>query len=131
MKAWAAAVALLLLPEIASAACVNRFLQRRESTGHWLVTLLTGRMTFQEAQALAKDIEEKRATPIEWLDEKGKTVAKQLGPLRVMRPMPVACEGKASGVIMVTTFLAVKPPSEKMSVKFGEKTVVEFDEQKD
>ena len=130
MKRIAAAVALLLLPELASAACVNRFLQRRESPGHWLITLLTGTMTFQEAQALSKDIQEKRAQPIEWVDEKGKTIAKQLGILRPMRPMPVACEGKPSGVIMVATFLAAKPPEGKMSVKFPAATVV-FDEQKE
>ena len=132
MHRWAPAVALLLMPHFASAACVNRFLPRRESTGHWLVTLLTGRMTYQEAQTLAKDINEKRAASIEWVDEKGKTISKQVAPLRVMRPMPsVACEGKPSGVIMVVTFLATKPPSDKMYVKFDPATTVLFDEQKD
>ena len=123
---------MVLIPEIASAACVNRFLPRRESTGRWLVTLLTGRLTFQEAQALAKDITEKRAEPLEWVDDKGKTIAKQLGALRVMRPMPsVACEGKTSGVIMVTSFLGAKPPAIKMNVKFDASTIVVFDEQKE
>ena len=95
MTRWLAAFAILLLPEVAGAAsCVNRFVERRESTGHWLVTLLTGHLTFQEAQTLGRDIAAKRAAPIEWVDDKGKMLARQLGDLRVMRPMPVACEGK-------------------------------------
>jgi hypothetical protein len=132
MKRLAAAVLLVLMPQVASAACINRFLQRRDAPGRWLITLLTGHMTFQEAQALAKDISERRAEPIEWVDDKGKTIAKQVSPLKVMRPMPsVACEGKASGVIMVTSFLAAKPPAVRMNVKFGANTTVPFDEQKE
>ena len=123
---------LALMPHVASAACVNRFLQRRDAPGRWLITLLTGRMTFQEAQTLAKEIAERRSEPIEWVDEKGKTIAKQVSPLKVMRPMPsVACEGKPSGVIMVTSFLSAKPPGGTMNVKFDPKTIVAFEEQKE
>ena len=126
------AVALVFAPVVAAAApCVNRFVQRRESSGRWVITLLTGRLTFQEAQTLAHDIEEKRAEPIEWVDGKGKTIARQLGELRVVRPMPVACDDKPSGVIMVVTFLATRPPEEKMLVRLEPKTVVLFMEQKE
>ena len=125
------AIALLCAAPAADAAmCVNRFVQRRESTARWVVTLLTGRMTFQEAQTLAHDIAEKRAAPVEWVDSKGKTLAKQIGELRIVRPMPVGCD-KPSGVVLIVTFLAPKPPAETMTVKFDPKTVVEFEEQKE
>ena len=127
-----AAAALLLFAEVASAAtCVNRFVTRRESAGRWVITLLTGRLTFQEAQVLAKEIDAKRSPPIEWVDAKGNAIATQLGTLRVMRPMPVACAGKPSGVIVVVTFIAVKPPLDKMLVKFDASTTVGFEEQKE
>lgn len=129
---FAAVFALMLAAETAAAAtCVNRFVERRESSGRWVITLLTGRLTFQEAQALAKGIDERRAAPIEWLDDKGATIARQLGPMKVVRPMPVACEGKPSGVIVVVTFLAARPPLDKMIVKFDPNTIVEFEQQKE
>lgn len=131
MRRWAAAIAIVLLPNVAGAACVNRFVGRNDVTGHWVITLLTGHLTFQEAQALAHEIAAKQAPPIEWVDQKGKTIARQLGDLRVMRPMPVACDGKASGVIVVATFLASRGPSETMRVKFNAATIVDFDEQKE
>lgn len=131
MRRLAAVLAIAILPQAAHAACVNRFVTRRESTGRWMITLLTGHLTFQEAQALSKAIEAKQAPAIEWVDEKGKTVARQLGELRVMRPMPVACDGKPSGSILVVTFLAPRPPELKMRVKFDPNTTVAFDEQKE
>lgn len=132
MTRWTLAVALLLVPQVASAAsCVNRFVQRREAAGRWVVTLLTGHLTFQEAQALSKEIKAKRAAPIDWVDEKGRTIARQISDLRVMRPMPVACGDKTSGSIMVLTFLAARAPTTKMIVKFAPGLVVPFDEQKE
>lgn len=132
MTRWAAAVALILLSDIASAApCINRFVQRRESAGRWVITLLTGHLTFQEAQTLSREIDAKRAAPVEWVDAKGNALATQFGPMRVMRPMPVACDTKPSGVIVVVTFLAARPPLDKMIVKFTPNNVVEFEEQKE
>lgn len=131
MRRCAVAIAVVLTAHAASAACVNKFVQFRESPARWNITLLTGYLTFQEATALARDIRAKRAAPIEWVDEKGKALARQFGDLRVVRPMPVACDGKASGVIVVVTFLAPRPPVEKMRVKFDANTIVEFEEQKE
>lgn len=133
MRRWTLlAVALAIVPHIAGAAsCVNKFVQHREASGRWVITLLTGYLTFQDAQALAHGIATKKAAPLEWVDDKGKTVARQISELRVMRPMPVACGEKASGVIMVTTFLSAHPPEGRMRVKIDEKTIVDFDEQKE
>ena len=104
------------------AACVNRFVSRSERQLQ-VVTLLTGKYTFQEAQAMA------RTAHLEWLDESGKTVAKQFGELKVVRPMPVGCDGKTSGVVLIASFATTRPPSKKMIVKFDANTTVTFDEQ--
>lgn len=117
-------------PHAAAAACVNRFVQRREAPGRWVVTLLTGRLTYQEAQTLTREITAGRSAPLDWVDDRGKSLGKQIGLLRVVRPMPVACEGKSSGSILLATFLAPKPPAGKMNVKFNSAMTVEFEEQK-
>ena len=129
MIRWAAALLLLFAADAASAACVNRFTQRRDTPGRWLVTLLTGHFTFQEAQTLARDIGAGRAPKLEWVDDKGKPLGKQFGDLKIVRPMPVACDGKPSGSVILVTFLAPRAPSAKISVKFPAKSV-DFEEQK-
>lgn len=128
MKIALSLCAVLLLAGSAQAACVNRFVARAERPRQ-IVTLLTGKLTFQEAQALAAAIQEKQAPPLEWVSADGKSVAKQFGELKVMRPMPVGCDGKPSGVVMVATFIALAGPSKKMYVKLDPDTTVEFDEQ--
>lgn len=107
-----------------AATCINRFVTRSERTTQ-VVTLLTGKYTFQEAQAMAK------TAKLEWLDESGKTLAKQFGELKVVRPMPVGCDGKTSGVVLIASFAATRPPSRKMIVRFDANTTVTFDEQLD
>jgi hypothetical protein len=94
-----------------------------------VVTLLTGKLTFQEAQDLAAAIAKKQAPPFEWLNESGKLVAKQYGDIKVVRPMPVGCDGKSSGVVIVASFGSSLPPAKKMFVKINENTTVEFEEQ--
>ena len=129
MKPIVALLALLVAaPHAAAAACVNRFVVRNDRPRQ-VVTLLTGKLTFQEAQALAAAIDKKEAAPIEWHGDGGKLVAKQVGALRVVRPMPVGCDGKSSGVVVVATFLSQNPPSKKMTVKLNADTTVSFDEQ--
>ena len=121
--AVALVLALVLLAQPASAAvCVNRFVNRTEKTLQ-VVTLLTGKYTFQEAQAMAK------TAKLEWVDEAGKTIARQFGDLRVVRPMPVGCDGKTSGVVLIATFGSTRPPAKKMLVKFDAQTTVAFDQQ--
>ena len=120
--------ALVVSAQAASAACVNRFVYRTERPLQ-VVTLLTGKLTFQEAQELAAAIQKKQSPPLEWVNEAGKSVAKQYGELKVVRPMPVGCDGKASGVVIVAQFGSSLPPSKKMLVKLNADTTVEFEEQ--
>jgi len=121
-------LALALSAHDASAACVNRFMVRWERPRQ-IVTLLTGKLTFQEAQALAEAISKKTAPPLEWVREDGKTMARQFGDLKVVRPMPVGCDGKASGVVMVVSFGSPSTPAKKMFVKLNADTTVAFEEQ--
>ncbi|MDQ3279806.1 MAG: hypothetical protein M3Q69_00165 [Acidobacteriota bacterium] len=118
----------LAVADAASAACVNRFVNRTERP-YQVVTLLTGKLTFQEAQALAEDIAKKNAAPLEWVDENGKTIAKQFGELKVVRPMPVGCDGKASGVVMIAQFPSASSPTKKMNVRLNAQTTVSFEQQ--
>lgn len=117
-----AVLAVLLFVQNASAVvCVNKFLRRSDGAKQ-VITLLTGKMTFEEAQARAK------GAPLEWVDDKGKVVAKS-AEVKVVRPMPVGCDGKTSGVVMIATFMSLQQPSKKMLVKFDGATTVAFDEQ--
>ncbi|MEO8380316.1 MAG: hypothetical protein ABI779_11685 [Acidobacteriota bacterium] len=112
----------------ASAACMNRFVTRTERPRQ-IVTLLTGKLTFQEAQTLAEAINRKQAPALEWVTPEGKTIAKQYGELKIVRPMPVGCDGKTSGVVLVAIFAAQLPPEKKMYVKLNADTTVVFDQQ--
>ncbi len=112
----------------ASAACINKFTRRADGPRN-IVTFLTGKLTFQRAQALAAAIRDGKASPIEWVDESGKVIARQFGELKVVRPMPVGCDGNSSGVIMIAVFPSVQAPSRKMIVKLDANNVVAFDEQ--
>jgi hypothetical protein len=111
----------------ASAACMNKFLRRGDGPRQ-VVTLLTGKLTFQEAQALSAAIQQNKAPAIQWVDEKGKEIARQFGELKVVRPMPVGCDGKASGVVAIVTFPTPQQPRTKMSIKLDNDTIVVFDE---
>jgi len=125
----AVAFAILLAAQVASAqTCVNRFVNRTERPLQ-VVTLLTGKLTFQEAQDLAKAIKAKEAPALEWVDANGKLLARQFGDLKVVRPMPVGCDGKKSGVVMIASFAAGAAPMKKMHVKLNADTVVAFEEQ--
>jgi hypothetical protein len=114
----------------ASAACINRFVNRTERP-HQVITLLTGKLTFQEAQALAAAIRAKEAPALEWIDEGGKMIAKQFGDLKVVRPMPVGCDGKSSGVVLIVSFPTPNTPAKKIMVKLNAETTVTFDQQAD
>lgn len=128
VRILAALSVLVLSAHAASAACVNRFVVRTERPMQ-VVTFLTGKLTFQEAQALATAIAKKQAPPLEWLSADGKTHAKQQGDLKVVRPMPVGCDGKTSGVVLVATFAAAVPPEKTMFVKLDADTTVAFEQQ--
>jgi opacity protein-like surface antigen len=122
-KTLLSALVLALCASSASAAvCVNRFVNRTSGQLQ-VVTLLTGKYTFQEAQAMAK------TAKLEWVDDAGKAIARQFGELKVVRPMPVGCDGKTSGVVLIAQFGTSRPPSKKMLVKFDANTTVEFEQQ--
>ncbi|HYO76863.1 MAG TPA: hypothetical protein VE010_10405 [Thermoanaerobaculia bacterium] len=128
MRILAAALTSLLVADAAHAACVNRFVARTERAQQ-VVTLLTGKLTFQEAQDLAAKIKAGQASRLEWVSDDGKVLSKQVGDLKVVRPMPVGCDGKSSGVVVVATFLSVSAPAKKMNVKLDANTTVMFEQQ--
>jgi hypothetical protein len=128
MRIAFALIALSVASELHAATCVNKFVRRTDGAKQ-IVTLLTGKLTFQEAQALAQSIAEHRARPIEWISDDGKPIARQLGDLKVVRPMPVACDGKPSGSIIIVTFLSQLQPSKKMGIRFDPHMNVLFVEQ--
>ena len=120
--------ALAVLPLTARGACVNKFLHRTDK-GRQVVTLLTGKVTFQEAKALAAAIAARQSPPLEWVSNDGKAIAKQWGELKVVRPMPVGCDNKTSGVIMIAIFPTYNQPTKKMLVKLDAERTVAFDQQ--
>jgi len=128
VRVAAVAAALLVAQAATAAQCVNRFVSRAEGPRQ-VVTLLTGKLTFQEAQALSKAIQANQAPPIEWVTENGKSLYKQMGELKVVRPMPVGCDGKTSGVVMIVTFPTQIKPTKKMHVKLDANTIVAFEQQ--
>src|SRR5207237_3148890 len=111
------------------AACLNEFARRTEIGARQVRTLLTGKLTFAEAEALSKAISEHQSPPIEWLDDSGKSIARQLGPMKAVRPMPVACDTRTSGSVILVVFQTALPPAQQMRVKLADKTIVDFEEQ--
>ena len=121
--------ALVLVPRAGSAACMNKFVHRIDGPNRQLVTLLTGKLTFEEAKTLAQAIASHQAPLLEWVDDGGKVITRQFGELKVMRPMPVGCDGRASGVVVVVTFLSPNTPGKKMLIKLDANTTVVFEAQ--
>ncbi|MGA7614016.1 MAG: hypothetical protein WBX15_02440 [Thermoanaerobaculia bacterium] len=122
-------VAVALIGTIsANAACVNKYVARKQERRQ-ILTLLTGMMTFQEAQALSKAIDAKKSPPVKWLDDSGRQVAEQLGELRVVRPMPVACGDKSSGVVVTVDFLTFATPGKTVTIQFSDSLTVTFAKQ--
>ena len=122
-----AAVVLGVVAGSARAACVNKYVARTEGNKK-IFTLLTGKITFPEAQALAKAVTAKTAPAIEWVDEGGNTIATSV-QVQAVRPMPVACDDKPSGSVINVTFLTFSTPSGGVTIKFSEEMLVYFDEQ--
>src|SRR5260370_2171632 len=83
-----------LVPRGGSAECLNKWVYRTEGTNHQVVTLLTGKLTFEEAKTLAHAICSHQSPLLEWVDDSGKVLTRQFGDLKVMRPMPVGCDGR-------------------------------------
>jgi hypothetical protein len=128
-RSWTplAVILLTVTASGASAACVNRFTARTERPRQ-VITLLTGKLTYEEAQRLSALINSRKSPPLEWVTADGKTIAKQYGDLKIVRPMPVACDGKPSGVVMVASFPTSVKAEKKMFVKLDANTLVAFDQ---
>ena len=125
----AAAAAAVLLASTANAGpCLNKFIHRSDGPRQ-TITLLTGKLTFQEAQQLSADIASQKAAALAWVDDSGKAIARQYGELKVVRPMPVGCDDKPSGVIMIATFATVQKPSKTLNIKLAPDTTVQFEQQ--
>ena len=127
-RTWFAVVVVILAHSALAAPCMNKFLAQKDGP-KITVTMLTGKLSYPEAFEYAQAVNAHRVPPPEWVDEKGKTISKIISDLKVVRPMPVSCDGKPSGVVMTATFLGTHVPSGKMYVKFDEKTTVTLDEQ--
>ena len=120
-------VAMMFLAEAADAACMNKYVARAEGNKK-ILTLLTGKLTFAEAQEMAKAISAKSHPPVEWVDAEGKSIA-QSSVVEAVRPMPVACDDKPSGSVINVTFLTFATPGKGLMIKFSEDLIVYFDEQ--
>lgn len=125
-------IALLLVGAAhgASAACVNKYISQREAS-KYVLTILTGKLSYQEAYELAQSVNSHAAAPAEWVDDKGRTISKQVGDLKVVRPMPVSCDGKSTGVVLTTSFLAGRPIGGTIYIKFDDKNTVALEQQQD
>jgi len=120
-------VAMMFLSESVHAACMNKYVARAEGNKK-ILTLLTGKLTFAEAQELAKAVSAKSRPPLAWVDEGGKTIAES-SAVEAVRPMPVACDDKPSGSVINVTFLTFATPGKGLMIKFSEDLIVYFDEQ--
>ena len=107
---------------LANAACLHKFIHRDEGSRQSL-TLLTGALTYVEAKTLSAKIDSKDAAPVEWVDAKGKTLARQSGKLAIVRPMPVACDGRTSGVVISLSLTGFASPSKEMNLKIAGQTI--------
>ena len=92
------------------------------------MTFLTGKLTFQEADALSKAIAAKQA-PLDRVGRRRRQDHRQAARRHEGRcgPMPVACEPRTSGAVMNVTFQSAIPPAKKMRIKLDEKTIVDFE----
>ncbi len=93
------------------------------------MTLLTGVLDFDDAKKLAADIASGAHEPLVWVGRDGKQVAKQFGVLKVVRPMPVACGEKTSGVVVQAVFVSITMPSGTVRIEFDDDMTVDFEAQ--
>ncbi|MGZ8781694.1 MAG: hypothetical protein ACXW31_17385 [Thermoanaerobaculia bacterium] len=119
---------ILALPASATAACVNKYVAQK-SGNRLSLTLLTGMLNFDDAKKLAEEIDSGAHAPLAWVDDDGNVMARQFGALRVVRPMPVACEKKTSGVVVQAVFVSVKTPSKIVRIAFDPDKTIGFEAQ--
>src|SRR5580765_5736342 len=91
----------------AMAACMNKYIAQRDGSKYTL-TILTGKISYTEAYEIAQLAGKNPSVMPEWVDEKGRTITKAM-EMKVIRPMPVACDDKPMGVVVSATFLVARP----------------------
>lgn len=107
---------------------MNKYVAQKSGTKLSL-TLLTGMLNFEDAKNLSAQIASGEHEPLAWVGEDGKVIARQFGDLKVVRPMPVACEEKTSGVVVLAVFLTVKTPSKVVRILLDPDKTVDFEAQ--
>jgi hypothetical protein len=114
--------------DAASAACVNKYIAQRDGS-RYILTVLTGKLSYPEAYSLAVKVNNHTVPPPAWVDEKGKTIAKHIGEFKIIRPMPVACDERTSGVVLSTNFLSTRAPAGRIYIKFDDTTTIALEQQ--
>lgn len=117
----------IMLSSSAHAACVNKYVHRMDGKKVTL-TVITGTLTFAEAQKLASDVAAGKAT-IEWTDKDGSAPMKVLPGAAAVRPMPVACGDRKSGSVISMSFLRISPPKGTIYLKLGSDEIVAVEQQ--
>jgi hypothetical protein len=120
-------LATLLTASDAHAACLNKFVVQSQNNKR-IVTLLTGEITFVEAKELSRALKAKEAGVIEWLDPRDQVIVAASG-FDVVRPMPVACGDRKSGVVATIELVTFATPSKTMRLRFPDGRTVTFTEQ--
>ncbi|HEY0593535.1 MAG TPA: hypothetical protein VGF40_17315 [Thermoanaerobaculia bacterium] len=83
-------------------------------------------LDFDDAKKLSEAIEKGSHEPLAWVDAEGNVIAKQWGQLKVVRPMPVACGEKTSGVVVFAVFPTIKSPTKIVTIRFDPNLTVDF-----
>jgi hypothetical protein len=116
---------------LTAATCVNKYVAQKTGGNRLSLTLLTGTLDFDDAKKLAEEIASGAREPLTWIGDDGKVIAKQWGPLKVVRPMPVACGEKSSGVVVQAIFPTIKNPTKTMTIMLKSDLKVDFEAQND
>lgn len=118
---------IILVTGDARAACLNRFVVQSQNNKR-ILTLLTGELTFPEAKELARAVQAKEVGAIEWIDASDKVIVAG-SRFSVVRPMPVSCGDRSSGVVATLELLTFSTPSKTMRLKLPDGRKVTFIEQ--
>ena len=121
------AALVMLAAHGATAACMNKYVAQRDGSKSTL-TILTGRISYTEARVLAQAMNGHGAAAPELVDENGRTIMK-LADLKVIRPMPVSCDEKPSGVVLSTAILSPRQVSGTIYIKFDERNTIALEQQ--
>lgn len=123
----ACVLTIIVLTGDARATCLNRFVVQSQNNKR-ILTLLTGELTFSEAKELARALQAKEVAAIEWIDASDKVIVAS-SKFSAVRPMPVSCGERSSGVVATLELLTFSTPSKTMRLKLPDGRKVTFVEQ--